>query len=45
MLVSNTYFVVVFALFAFVLCLVYPMLRVSLDCQFLIVSSVFSSVY
>ena len=29
----------------FVLCLVYPMLLVSLDCPFLIVPSVFSSVY
>ena len=32
MVVSNTYRVVVFALFVFVLCLVYPMLPVSLDC-------------
>ena len=31
--------------FAFVLCLVYPMLPVSLDCPFLFVSSVFSNVY
>ena len=31
--------------FAFVLCLVFPMLQVSLDCQFLIVHSVFSHLY
>ena len=35
----------VFIMFVFVLCLVYPMLWVSLDCQFLISPSVFSSVY
>ena len=29
----------------FVLCLVYPMLTVSLDCPFLIAPSVFSNVY
>jgi hypothetical protein len=38
------FFVVCFALFVFVLCLVYPMLSVSLDCQFLITLSVFSNV-
>ena len=32
-------------LFVFVLCLVYPMLPVSLDCSFLITPSVFSNVY
>ena len=36
--------VVCFALFVFVLCLVYPMLSVSLDCPFLITLSVFSNV-
>ena len=35
----------VFALFVFVLCLVYHMLPVSLDCPFLIAPSVFPSVY
>ena len=35
----------VFIMFVFVLCLVYPMLRVSLDCQLLIAPSVFFSVY
>jgi hypothetical protein len=35
----------VFPLFVFVLCLVYPMLPVSLDCPFLIVLLVFSNVY
>jgi hypothetical protein len=40
--VSNTYYCVVF-LFVFVLCLVYPMLPVSLDCSFLNVPSVFSN--
>jgi hypothetical protein len=34
-----------FVLFVFVLCLVYPMLPVSLDCPFLIATSVFSNVY
>ena len=37
--------VVVFAWFVFVLCLVHPMLPVSLDCPFLIIPSVFSNVY
>jgi len=32
-------------LFVFVLCLVYPMLLVYLDCPFLIAPSVFSNVY
>jgi hypothetical protein len=35
----------VFVSFVFVLCLVYPMLPVSLDCLFLITPSVFSNVY
>ena len=35
----------IFVLFVFVLCLVYPMLLVSLDCLFLITPSVFSNVY
>jgi hypothetical protein len=43
--VSNTYCVVFFVLFVFVLCLEEPMLPVSLDCSFLIVPSVFSNVY
>ena len=34
-----------FFLFAFLLCLVYPMLPVSLDCSFLVAPSVFSNVY
>jgi hypothetical protein len=35
----------VFVLFVFVLCLVCPMLPVSLDCPFLIAPSIFSNVY
>ena len=35
----------VFVLFVFVLCLVYPMLPISLDCNFFISPSVFSNVY
>ena len=35
----------VFVLFVFVLCIVYPMLSVSLDCSFFIALSVFSNVY
>ena len=35
----------VFTLFVFVLCFVYPMLPVSLDCQFFIGPSVFCYVY
>jgi hypothetical protein len=35
----------VFVLFVFVLCLVYPVLPVSLDCPFLIAPSVISNVY
>ena len=35
----------VFVLFVFVLCLVCPMLPVSVDCPFLIAPSVFSNVY
>jgi hypothetical protein len=37
--------VFVFALFVFVLCLVYPMLLVTLDCSFVIAPLVFSSIY
>jgi hypothetical protein len=37
--------VVFFALFVFVLCIVYPMLPVSLDFPFLIAPSVFDNVY
>ena len=43
--VSNTYCVEFFALFIFVLCLMCPMLPVSLDCPFLIVPLVSSNVY
>jgi hypothetical protein len=42
---TTFYCVVFFVLFVFVLCLVYPMLPVSLDCPFLIAPSVFSNVY
>ena len=42
---SNTYCVVFFFWFAFVLCLVYPKLPVSLDCPFLLAPSVLSNVY
>ena len=38
-------FCVVFVLFVFVLCLVYPVLPLSLDFSFLIATSVLSSVY
>ena len=41
---SNTYLRCVYVLFLF-LCLVNPMLAVSLDCPFLIAPSVFSNVY
>jgi hypothetical protein len=34
-----------FVLFVFVLCFVYPMLPVSLDCPFVIVPSVFFNIY
>jgi hypothetical protein len=37
--------VVLIFFFVFVLCRVYPMLSVSLDCSFLITPSVFSNVY
>ena len=37
--------VVFYVLLVFVLCLVYPMLPISLDCPFLIAPSVFSNVY
>ena len=36
---------IVFVLLVFVLCLVHPMLPVSLDCLFLIATSVFSNIY
>ena len=41
----SVFCVVFFALFSFVLCLVYPMLPVFLECSFLIAPSVFSDVY
>ena len=45
-LVANTPCCLYLVLFSvFVLCLVYPMLSLSLDCPFLIASSVFSNVY
>jgi hypothetical protein len=43
--VSNTYCVVSFVLSVIVLCLIYAMLPVSLDCTFFIAPSVFSNVY
>ena len=43
--VSNTYCVVFLVLFVFLLCLVYPMLPVSLEYPFLISPSVFLLVY
>ena len=45
LLIFLVFFVVFFVLFVFVLCLVYPVLPVSLDCQFLIVPLVFPTVY
>ena len=45
MVVSNTYCVVFFVLFVFVLCFMYPISPVSLDCPFLIAPSVFSNVF
>jgi len=44
LLIFLVFCVVFFALFAFVLCLVYLMLPVSLDCPFLISPSGFSNV-
>jgi len=44
-IVLGFFVVFYFASFVFVLCLVYPMLSVSLDCPFLIASSFFSNVY
>ena len=41
---SFSFLCCVFCFFVFVLCLVYPMLSVSLDCPFLITLSVFSNV-
>jgi len=43
--VAHLYSFLCFVLFVFILCLVYPMLPVSLDCPFLIAPSVFSNVY
>jgi len=37
--------IITYILFVFALCLVYPMLPISLDCLFLIVPSVFFSIY
>ena len=45
LLMLSVFCVVFFVLFVFVLCLMYPMLPVSLDCPFLIAPSVFSSLY
>jgi hypothetical protein len=42
---SNTYCVMFFVWFVFVLCLVCPMLPISLDCPFLIAPLVFFNVY
>jgi hypothetical protein len=44
LLIFLVFCVVFFVLFVFVMCLVYPMLQVSLDCTFLIVPSVFCEV-
>ena len=44
LLISLVFCVMFFILFVFVLCFVYPMLPVSLDCPFLIAASVFSNV-
>jgi hypothetical protein len=43
--VVGSVLLIVFVLFVFVLCLVYPMLPVPLDCPFVIATSVFSNVY
>jgi hypothetical protein len=43
-MIAIVFCVVFFVLFLFVVYLVYPMLPVSLDCQFLIAPSVFSNV-
>ena len=45
LLIVLDFFVVFFVLFVFILCHVYSMLPVSLDCSFLIAPSVFSVVY
>jgi hypothetical protein len=45
LLIVLVFCVVLFVLFVIVLCLVFPMLPVSLDCPFMIASSVFSNVY
>ena len=44
LVVSHAYCVVFFALLVFILCLVYTMLPVSLDCPFLIAPPVFSNI-
>jgi hypothetical protein len=41
----NTYCIVSFVLFVFILCFVYPMLPISMDFPFWIAPSVFSDVY
>ena len=41
----STFLVFCVVLYVFVLCLVYPMLLVSLDCPFLVAHSVFLNVY
>jgi hypothetical protein len=44
--IVHSWFHLLFSLtFIFGLCIVYPMLPVSLDCSFLVVPSVFSNVY
>ena len=45
LLIALVFSVVGFFCFVIVLCLVYPMLQVSLDCPLLITSSVFSNIY
>ena len=45
LIVLLVFCVVIFVLFVIVLCLVYPVLPVSLDCPFLIAPSVFSNIY
>jgi hypothetical protein len=45
LLIFLVFYVVFFSLFVFVLCFVYPMLPLSLDCSFLIAPLVFSNVY
>jgi len=45
LLIFLIFCVVFFVLFVFVMCLMYPMLSVSLDCSFLSAPSDFSTVY